>query len=257
MTIVDFSAVDGDVAWIRISRPDRRNALNQRGVDELHEAVRRAGEAECRALVVTGDADHFCAGADLTELEDPAFTRSLRVVLDDLAAVPFPTIAAISGACMGLGTQIALSCDLRLATADARFAVPVAKLGLMVDHWTLERLAMLAGHSTARWMLLTAAPVTAAEAHRVGLVHRIVDADASPGAAVQAAAGELAAGIARLAPLSLSGSKLGLDLLQRPADALDVAGRYSEAFAAAWASDDLVEGRRAFGERRAPEFRGT
>lgn len=258
MTIVSYSSADS-VARLVISRPERRNALNHRALEELHGGIRRAAEGGIRALVVTGEADHFCAGADLTELEDLSFTRALRAALDDLAALPFPTIAAISGACMGLGTQVALSCDLRLATPDARFAVPVAKLGLMVDHWTVQRLSLLAGHSTARWMMLTARPVTAGRAHQLGLVHELVPvADgASPGAAVQAAADELATEITALAPLALAGSKLGLDLLQRPGDEGDPDGTYRAAFEAAWASDDLVEGRTAFGERRSPNFRGA
>lgn len=257
MTIVGYES-DGQVARVTISRPERRNALNHRGLEELHDGVRRASADDVRSLIVTGDADHFCSGADLTELEDLAFTRALRTVLDDLGALPFPTIAAIAGACMGLGSQIALSCDLRIATPDARFAVPVAKLGLMVDHWTVQRLALLAGHSTARWMLLTAESVAAAEAHRVGLVHRLVDVPdgASPGATVLAAAEELADGITRLAPLSLRAAKLGLDLLQRPTGEVDPDGSYVAAFEAAWASDDIVEGRRAFTERRPPVFRG-
>src|SRR5690606_4130304 len=98
---------------------------------------------ELRVLVLHGAGDQFCSGADLKELEDLEFTRALRLVLDDLAGLRFPTIAAISGACMGLGMQLAMSCDLRIATAEARFAVPVARLGLMVDHWTVQRLALL------------------------------------------------------------------------------------------------------------------
>lgn len=254
--IISYDA-DAGVGVVTISRPERRNALNHRALDELAEAVARARADGVRAVVVTGTADHFCAGADLKELEDLAFTRSLRVVLDDLAALEVPTIAAISGACMGLGVQLALSCDLRLATPDAAFAVPVARLGLMVDHWTVQRLALLAGHSTARWLLLTAEPVTGAHAHAVGLVQKLVEPDRDgPGAAVLAEALRLAAHIATLAPLALAGSKLGLDLLERPGDEADPAGAYRAAFERAWASEDLVEGRRAFGERRRPEFRG-
>lgn len=256
MSIVSYSARDR-VGRLTISRPERRNALNHAALDELHDGVRRARSDGVRALVLTGDADQFCSGADLKELEDQAFTRALRLVLDDLAALPVPTIAAISGACMGLGMQLALACDLRLATGDARFAVPVAKLGLMVDHWTVQRLALLAGHSTARWMVMTARPITAERAHAVGLVHELVSAgDDGPGAAVAAAADELAAHIAQLAPMSLSGTKLGLDLLERDAAAIDPEGRYVAAFDAAWASDDLVEGRSAFDQRRSARFEG-
>lgn len=255
--IVTYRAAAG-VGRLTISRPERRNALNHTALDELHEGVRSASEDRVRVLVLTGDADHFCSGADLKELEDLAFTRALRAMLDDLAALPVPTVAAISGACMGLGMQLALACDLRLATDDARFAVPVAKLGLMVDHWTVQRLALLAGHSTARWMAMTARPLTAARAHQVGLVHELVAVDGStgPGASVLEAADELAAEMAALAPLTLAGTKLGLDLLERDAAAIDPDGRYLEAFHTAWASDDLVEGRRAFGERRPARFEG-
>jgi enoyl-CoA hydratase len=256
VTIVSYST-HGRVGRLTISRPERRNALNHAALDELHDGVRRAAQDQMRVLVLTGDADHFCSGADLKELEDQAFTRALRLVLDDLAGLPVPTIAAISGACMGLGMQLALACDLRLATDDARFAVPVAKLGLMVDHWTVQRLALLAGHSTARWMVMTARPITAARAHTVGLVHEMVPVgDDGPGASVLAAADELAEQIAELAPMTLAGTKLGLDLLERGADAIDPDGCYVAAFDAAWASDDLVEGRRAFEERRPARFEG-
>jgi enoyl-CoA hydratase len=253
--------LDGPVARLTISRPQRRNALNHEALEELHAGVRRAREDAARCVVVTGSDNHFCAGADLKELEDLRFADTLRGALDDLSALPVPTIAAISGSCMGLGMQLALACDLRLATPEARFAVPVAKLGLMVDHWTIQRLAMLAGHSTARWMLLTAEPVHTRHAVDVGLVQRMVDPaehgqDADPGTAVVTEADDLAGRISRLAPLSLAGSKLGLDLLERPGGDVDPRGAYRAAFERAWSSGDLVEGRRAFAEQRAPEFRG-
>lgn len=246
---------DGTVGHIEISRPERRNALNHTALDELHDAVGRAQRDELRVLVLSGSDDQFCSGADLKELEDLEFTNALRRMLDDLAGLTFPTIAAISGACMGLGAQLALACDLRIATSEARFAVPVAKLGLMVDHWTIQRLALSVGHSTARWMVLTASQVTAERAHQIGFVQDLVaDGDDAPGDRSLAAADELAASIARLAPMSLAGSKLGLDLLER-GDA-DAAGTYRAAFEAAWASGDLVEGRMAFAERRPPVFEG-
>ena len=257
MAIVTYQSSDR-VGTITISRPDRRNALNHTALDELHAGVGQAAADDLRCLVVTGTDGHFCAGADLTELEDMAFTEALRSALDDLGALPFPTIAAIAGSCMGLGVQIALACDLRIATPDARFAVPVAKLGLMVDHWTVQRLALNAGHSTARWLMLTAEPISAGHAADVGLVQRLIEPETDdPGAEVLADATRLAANIATLAPLSLAGSKLGLDLLERAPEHADPAGAYRSAFERAWASEDLTEGRRAFGERRSPEFRGA
>jgi enoyl-CoA hydratase len=254
--------LQGPVARLTICRPERRNALNHEALEELHAGVRRAREDAARCVVVTGAESHFCAGADLKELEDLRFAHTLRAALDDLAGLSVPTIAAISGSCMGLGMQLAMACDLRLATPEARFAVPVAKLGLMVDHWTIQRLALLAGHSTARWMLLTAEPVHTRHAVDVGLVQRMVDPaehgqDADPGTAVLKEAEDLAGRIAHLAPLSLAGSKLGLDLLERPGDDVDPRGAYRSSFERAWASGDLVEGRRAFAEQRPPVFRGA
>ncbi len=243
---------------ITIDRPERRGALHHAPHEELDEALDLLGRDEPRAVVVWGTNDHFCSGADLSELEDLSFTRTLRGVLDRLAGLEVPTIAAIAGSCMGLGVQLALACDIRLAAHDARFAVPVARLGLMVDHWTVARLAAVFGPSTARYMVLTADPLDADRAFGLGAVHRLVEVDPEfgPGGTVLAAARLLAGQIAELAPLSLAGSKLGCDLLESDGGVLDPDGRYLAAFERAWASDDLVEGRRAFADRRPPVFRG-
>ena len=232
------------VATITIDRQERRNALNHEAVDALDTVLERLGDA--RAVVLTGAGGHFCAGADLKELEDLAFTRRLRIMLDHLVELPVPVIAAISGSCMGLGMQLALAADIRVATDDARFAVPVAKLGLMVDHWTLRRLAATVGSGTARHLVLTAEILTAADGHRLGFCQQIGDL---------ASAHALAERVTTLAPLALAGSKLGLNLLDGPVDTTaDQA--YRVAFEAAWASQDLAEGRAAFAERRSPDFRG-
>jgi len=243
---------------ITIDRPERRNALNHDALEGLGAAIDLIERDEPRAVVLWGTGDHFCAGADLSELEDLSFTRTLRGVLDRLAGLEVPTIAAIAGSCMGLGVQLALACDIRLATHDARFAVPVAKLGLMVDHWTVTRLAAVFGASTARYLVLTADPLDADRAFGLGAVHRLVEVDPEfgPGGTVLAAARLLAEQVAVLAPLSLAGSKLGCDLLEPDGDLLDPGGRYRAAFERAWASEDLVEGRRAFADRRPPVFRG-
>ncbi len=228
---------------VTITRQERRNALHHDAVVALDDAVAAALERGSRALVLTGAGGHFCAGADLKELEDLAFTRRLRVMLDNLAGAPIPTIAAISGSCMGLGMQLALACDLRYATPDARFAVPVAKLGLMVDHWTLQRLVRTFGTGAAREMVLTAEVLTAEDGHRLGFVQRLAGLDAALVTAER---------VASLAPLSLAGSKLGLDRVERQLDDPD----YVAAFERAWNSADFAEGIDAFRNRRTPVFRG-
>lgn len=231
----------GGVATITIDRAERRNALNAAALEDLDEALRGL-DGEVRALVLTGAGGHFCAGADLAELEDVTFTQHLAGVLDRLAGLPIVTVAAVEGSCMGLGMQLAIACDIRVVADDARFAVPVAKLGLMVDYWTLDRVRRFWGEGAARLMTLTAATLTADDAWRLGFAQARGDLTAAQ---------ELAASATGLAPLSQAGTKLGFDC-DGP---LEVA-RYDAAFARAWASEDLHEGRAAFRERRSPEFRG-
>ena len=143
-------SVDDRVAVITIDRTERRNALNLDALEALDTAVADALRQGAAAIVFTGAGGHFCAGADLKELEDHTFDTRLRGVLENVATAPVPTFAAISGACMGLGMQLALACDIRVATDDAYFGIPAGKLGLVVNHWTLQRLAHFFGFGAAR-----------------------------------------------------------------------------------------------------------
>src|SRR5690606_2340238 len=136
------------------------------------------GTDAARVVVITGAGGHFCAGADLSGVEDRAFTDRLREVLAALRDDPRPHLAAVDGAALGLGTQLAAACDVRVATPAAGFGIPAARLGLMVDHWTIERLAALAGAGPARAMLVAAETYGGEEAHRHGLVQRVGDLEA-------------------------------------------------------------------------------
>lgn len=237
--------VRGPVVAVTIDRPERRNAVDREALDALHAAVVAATDDGARALVLTGSGGHFCAGADLAEVQDEDFGLALRAVLDGLRDASFASIAAVDGAALGAGTQLAVACDLRVATPAARFGIPAARLGLMVDHWTVQRLALLAGHGPARAMLLAAEVITGDDAIRLGLVQRHGYLDAA-----LAWADDLAA----LAPLAVAGHKLALNRLEdgaSPADA-DV----TAAFERAWASADLQEGLAAFREHRPPQFKG-
>jgi len=235
----------GPVAQLTIDRPERRNALDREALEQLLAALAAVGEA--RVLVITGTAGHFCAGADLSGVEDAAFTDLLRRVLSALRDDPRPSVAAVDGTALGAGTQLAVACDLRVATPSARFGIPAAKLGLMVDHWTAGRLALLAGAGPARAMLLAAETYGADEALRMGLVQRIGDLDEALGWADE---------IAALAPLTMAGHKLALNRLEMPVGPGDDAD-VRAASDRAWASDDLREGIAAFRERRRPIFKGT
>jgi enoyl-CoA hydratase len=226
----------GPVAVVTIDRPERRNAVDHATLEALATALAEA-PADLRVLVLTGAGGHFCAGADLTAVEDAGFTALLRTVLDGLRLAPFVTLAAADGAALGAGTQLAVACDLRVATAQASFGIPAGRLGLAVDDWTVERLARLAGHGPARAMLLAAEVLKGDEAHRLGFVQRLGTLDDALAWADD---------IAALAPLTLRAHKAALE---RPAEA-------AAARRAAWASDDLREGLAAFRERRRPRFHG-
>jgi enoyl-CoA hydratase len=233
---VIHSEARGHVVVLTIDRPARRNALDHEALDGLATALAACGD-DVRALVLTGADGHFCAGADLTGLEDAAFADRLRTVLAGLRSAPFVTLAAVDGAALGAGTQLAVACDLRMATPGASFGIPAGRLGLAVDAWTVERLSLLAGHGLARAMLLAAEVVKGDEAHRVGFVQRLGALDDA-----LAWADEIAA----LAPLTLRAHKAALEA-QPDARA---------AFERAWASDDLREGLAAFHDRRRPLFHG-
>ncbi len=234
----------GPVALVTIDRAERRNALDHEALEQLLDAHARSASA--RVVVLTGAGGQFCAGADLTGVEDTGFTDLLRQVLAALRDDPRPTVAAVDGAALGAGTQLAVACDLRVATPSARFGVPAARLGLMVDHWTMQRLSLLAGAGPTRAMLLGAETYSGEECERLGFVQRLGDLEAALGWADE---------IAALAPLTVAGAKLALNRLEMPVGRGDDPDVH-EAWARAWASEDLQEGMAAFRERRRPVFHG-
>jgi enoyl-CoA hydratase len=199
-------------------------------------------------LVLAGAGGHFCAGADLTTVEDGAFVDLLHQVLASLREAPFPTIAGIEGPALGAGTQLAVACDLRTAAAGATFGIPAAKLGLMVDEWTVHRLAAFAGQGPARAMLLAAETYSGDEALGFGLVQRLGGVEVAL---------EWAEVVARLAPLTIEGHKVGINRSEiLPPGGVPVRSPYADAFTRAWASTDLQEGLASFHDRRPAEFKG-
>lgn len=229
---------------VTIDRPDRRNAVDLATLEALIEAQAAARAGGARVLVLTGEPPAFCAGADLTGVDAGDFAAALSAVLRGFTELGFVTIAAIDGPALGAGTQLAVACDLRVATASSPLGIPAAKLGLVVDRWTVDRLVRELGAPVARAMLLTAQTYTAEQLHSTGAVHRF-------GGLAEALvwADELAA----LAPLTMGAHKLALEGLATPPGADEV---FEAARQAAWASADAEEGRRAFLEKRRPRFEG-
>ena len=228
------------VAVITLDRPERRNALDVRACRDLAAVTEQVVAASARALVLQGAGGHFCAGADLRTIEDPAFSPALQAALLGLAAAPLVVVAAIEGVCMGGGVQLAVAADVRMVTPDARLAVPAARLGLAVDGWTATRLAAAAGSGGAAALLLATEEMDGARAHAIGFAQRLGGPPAARAWAVEMAA---------LAPLTVQAHKLAL---ARP----DGDPEAEAARVAAWRSTDLREGRAAFAERRPPRFTG-
>ena len=229
------------VAVVTLNRPEKRNAVDTQACLDLEAAVGDAVAGGARCLVLAGKGTNFCSGADLTGVESDGFVATLYRTLAALQDAPIATLAYVHGAALGAGTQLAIACDLRVVAPDARFGIPAAKLGLMTDHWTAQRLALLAGAGPARAVLLACEELDAPTSVRLGLANRETpDLDAALAWAAQ---------IAALAPLTIAGHKLALN---RPLPDADV----DAAFRQAWASEDLAEGQRARAEKRAPDFRG-
>lgn len=233
------------VVVVTLDRPERRNALDLGMLKQLSD--HRTQFEAARVIVLTGTPPGFCAGADLNGVDESEYAVSLHGVLAMFASVPAIVMAAVDGPALGAGMQLVMSADLRIATPASRFGIPAARLGLVVDHWTVERLAREVGWSIARAMLLGAETFTAERLFDSGAIHRL---------GTREDALVWAEELSRLAPLTIAGHKLALE----HSTAFGPGGPRHEVFEAvrraAWASRDAVEGRSAFLEKRSPKFIG-
>ena len=236
----------GHVVQLTINRPERRNAVDHTTLLAIGDALESAVASSVRVVILTGAGGTFSAGADLTGIEGAEFSGALMRVLSLLSTAPLVTIAAVDGPALGAGTQLASFCDLRVATARSRFGIPAAKLGLAIDRETVQRVVELCGGATARALLLSADTIDASRAYALGFVQREGDL---------ATALDWATEIAALAPLTLRAHKLALVSLREGTPG-PVSAQARQANHAAWASDDIVEGRSAFMQKRKPNFQG-
>lgn len=247
------------VRWLTLDNPERKNAIPMDGWDELGEAFREFEGSEQRVLVVTGADGDFCAGADL----DPARMEQLRTVeqrhlrMKLVASVALalhrltkPTIAAVDGVAVGAGLNLALGCDVAVATERARFSEIFVKRGLTVDFggsWLLPRIV---GMQRAKELALTGRIVDAAEAARIGLVLEVV-----PVGALEMRVSDLAASMLDGAPVAQMFTKQAINA-SFEMNFADAIGWEGEAQTVAMATDDATEGIRSFVEKRPPEWRG-
>jgi enoyl-CoA hydratase len=243
---------------ITIEREERRNALSLATLEAFGNVFRHHLAADDRAVIVTGSgARAFCAGADLKERRDMSLDEvraqlvRYRTDLAWLSTCPVPTIAAINGAALGGGLELALLCDLRVAAPHASFALPETSLGIIPAAGGTQYLPRIVGAAKARELVLLGTRLSAAEALRIGLIHRICDAEAS----VLEDTLAWVAPITRGAPLAQHAALRAL----RAADRLDLdAGLEFEldCYESCLTSEDRLEALNAFAEKREPLFKG-
>jgi enoyl-CoA hydratase/carnithine racemase len=251
-----LTALGDHVFTITLNRPDKRNALSGPMVDALEAAAAEAGrQADVRVVVVEAAGPTFCAGLDLRELAaqreaGAVETHGLERALETLAHCPHPTIAAVQGDAIAGGCELALHCDLRVAADTARFAMPLARLGIAVPVGLTWKLVDTIGAAATKELLFTGEPLGAESALALGLVNRVVAA-----AELARAVADLARTIAHNAPLSVRAMKAFIQRLGEERRGLR-RDDLNELFRQVRASADAREGLAAQRERRAPAFRG-
>ena len=247
----------GGVAVFTINRPEKLNALNstvhKEGVEALDELRR---DDEVRVVVITGAGEKsFIAGADISEFtgQTPVSQRNTfleRSLFNSVDAFPKPVIAMINGFCLGGGNELALACDLRYCSENARFSQPEINLGIMPGGGGTQRLTRLIGEGRAMEVILSGKMIDAAAAHRVGLVNEVFAADE-----LEAKTMEIASGIAEKAPIALQMCKEAVKFASR-SNLDEGLRREIDLFAICFSTEDKEEGVAAFLEKRKPVFKG-
>jgi enoyl-CoA hydratase len=255
-----LAEIDGPVGWLTFNKPERRNAVSLDMWEAIPGIVERfESDPAVRVIVLKGAGDKaFVSGADISQFEKArasadaniVYERAFEAASDALSGCSKPTIAMIRGYCIGGGMAIAASCDLRLATEGSTFGIPAARLGVGYGAAGVKKLVDLVGPAFAKEIFLTARHFSAAEAAAMGLVNRVL-----PDSGLEGFTRGYCATIAENAPLTMMAVKRTVAEVGRGHKAdLDLCARLVDQ---CFASEDFVEGRRAFMEKRRPVFRGV
>jgi len=250
---------EGPVTWLTLNRPERRNALNRELRSRLLEELRRADEdQQVRVVVVRGAGGNFCAGADISEFVEldalgiREYNRmwGTQVIASTIQSMRKVVIAAVDGYCLGGGFELALACDIIVATRRAVFGLPELRVGLIPGGGGTQRLTRAAGVHFAKNAILRSRLFSAEEAWRVGIVSELAEPERLE-EVVRTVIGDLL----ERSPVHLQAAKTAINAaLEMP---LSQGLAYErELFQFVWSTEDRLEGMRAFLEKRKPEFRG-
>lgn len=255
-----LAEVSNGVGWMTFNNPERHNAMKMEMNRAIVDVMERFGADDAvRVVVIQGAGEKaFVSGADISEFETNRSSPEARAQFDAVAAaagramddLDKPLVAKIRGYCMGGGLATALRADIRIAAADGQFAIPAARLGLGYGFGGVRPLVDLVGPAMASEILMSARRFTAAEANHMGLVNRVVPVDE-----LDDAVAELARSISENAPLTVRAAKAAIAETRKDPDRRDL-DRVAELVEACFTSEDYVEGRRAFMEKRRPDFLG-
>lgn len=244
------------IALLTINRPEKRNALDPptwRALDAAAQEMESDGEVQ--VVIITGAGEKcFAAGSDIAQIRERSLLDGLAApsqrALTRLEAIEKPTIAAVNGFALGGGCELAMACDVRIASATARFGQPEVNLGIMPGAGGTQRLASLVGVGKAKEMILTGDVIDAEEAHRIGLVNQVV-----PGERLMDAARACAQKMMRKGPLAIRMAKIAIHAgLKFGPEAGMIAERLGQACLMTTA--DKTEGASAFLEKREADFQG-
>jgi enoyl-CoA hydratase/carnithine racemase len=249
------------VARVVISNPERRNALDHEILDALAELLPHLdNEIETRCVLITGAPPSFSAGYDIASIPAKSFERDAEALIahpfhDAMAAIaahPWPTVAAVNGHCLGGGLELAVHCDLRIASTGSTFGMTPARLGLIYSHTGLRKFIDVVGVARTKELFLTGRNFPSDRAEAMGLVHSVVPADRLEEEAIR-----LATLVAGNAPLAMRGNKRAIELLAaNPVLSEEQEKDLIALRESCFASEDLREGITAFGEKRKPVWQG-
>ena len=244
------------LGWLTLNRPLASNIINPELANELGDACREINQdEEVRAVIITGAGQTFCSGADLDELSSftPGEARqrnSASLASTAVAALNCPVIAAINGDALGAGLELALSCDIRVSSENARFGFPETSYGLIPGGGGTQRLPRIVGRGKASEMILIAEPIDAREAYRIGLISKVV-----PGEKLAEEAEEIAKRLVSRAPIAVRYAKeavnKGMDMTLEQGLRLE-----ADLSFLLQSTEDRAEGIRAFLEKRTAHFKG-